>query len=201
MNETVILVSLIVGFFAITIFALVALLVVRRREQTRQDSKGIDDAIARMDSALDSALVEINKIGTLVKKEIDEKYQAILFLYDLVDNKKKEIEAIDPSEIDTTVLAQYLENHVSELKLVPKDDVVNEGINPIDVLLNRDTDDSDFDTLEDDFELLRPRFSNAKHAKIWNMRQQGKNISEIAKELGMGKGEVKLILDLAKRTV
>lgn len=191
MNETIILVSLIIGFFAITIFALVALLVVRRREQTRQDSKGMDDAIARMDSALDSALVEINKMGTLVKKEMDEKYQAMLFLYDLVDNKKKEIEEIDTPEIDTAMLSQYLENHLVQ----NKGDTQEEEVDPIDFLLDRvaeEAEEKEAATVRE-----RPVFTNKRHAQIWDLRQTGKPVSEIAKELSMGKGEVQLILDLA----
>ena len=194
MNETVILVSLIVGFFAITIFALGALIVVRRREQTRHDSKGMDDAIARMDSALDSALVEINKIGTLVKSEMDEKYQAMLFLYDLIDNKKKEIEEIP--EVDTTMISQYLESHVAKLNMSHSlSEVLEDDINPIDVLLNREVEEIE----EVEVVRERPVFANPRHAQIWDLRQEGKAVSEIAKEMGMGKGEVQLILNLAEK--
>ena len=203
MNDTIILVSLIVGFFAITIFALGALIWVRSKEQNRQDSKGIDDAVARMDAALDAALVEINKIGSLVKKEIDEKYQAMLFLYDLVDDKKKEIEELDTSEVDATVLAEYLENHVSELKLMQEKmgemsdlDASDGGL---DMLLGRNSEDVDEGLDSAGEEWKRPVFANPKHEKIWDMHQSGKSISEIAKELRMGKGEVKLILNLAGR--
>ena len=208
MNETIILIALIVGFFAITVFALSALLVVRRREQGRHDSKGADDVVARMDAALDAALIEINKMGTLVKKEVDEKYQSMLFLYNLVEDKKKEIEEIDAPEFDTAMLAQYLENHVSELKLTHekveiKQESIGEGVNPLDLLLGRDAPGLDVD-LDSDANApgenqKRPTFANPKHEQIWDMRQQGKNIAEIAKELGMGKGEVKLILDLYRQ--
>jgi len=200
LNETIILVSLIVGFFAITIFALVALLAVRKREQNRQDSKGTDDAIARMDAALDSALVEMNKVGTLIKTEIDEKYQAMLFLYDLVDKKKAEIEKeiseieIEAPEIDTTMLTQYLENHISELKLaqdLPDKSIKNTSY--MDMKPERGSD------LDDDVAKpkTRPHFTNPRHAQIWDMRyEDGDTVSEIARTLDMGKGEVQLILNL-----
>lgn len=190
MNETVILVALIVGFFAITIFALVALLAVRKREQATHDNRGLDDAVARMDAALDSALVEINRIGTLIKSEIDEKYQAMLFLYDMVDKKKEEIakeiqEIESAAEMDTAVLANYLENHISELKQT-----------------NAYVSDNFDDAVADSVDITpkpRQNITNPKHAQIWDMHADGKTVHEIAKAMNIGTGEIELILNLYKR--
>ena len=183
---TAVLVSLIAGFFAITIFALVALIVVRRKNQESRDSLKVDDAIARMDNALDSALVELNKMGSLVKQEIDEKYQAMLFLYDLVDGKMKEMESYptpppplpEVTSVTSDAIGQYL------------DDIKEETENPLDLLLGRSEPEPQRPT----------KFTSPKHEQVWNMFESGKDIGQIAKELGMGKGAVKLMLDFSGRT-
>lgn len=205
MNETIILVALIVVSFATTIFALSAVFVLRRREMNNKNAKYIEASIERLDATLDSALMEINKLGGLVKKEIDEKYQAMLFLYDMVENKKKEIEEIDPSDIDTTVLAQYLESHVAELAEIKADKVtesipvIDEDVHALNMLLGKSPTITAEEPPVEKKEWKRPTFTNPKHELIWDMRQQGKVVAEIAKELKMGQGEVQLILDLAER--
>ena len=54
-----------------------------------------------IDGAADAALEEINKTARLISDELTEKYQAMLFLYNLLEEKKKEfavlLEAAPPA--------------------------------------------------------------------------------------------------------
>jgi len=204
----IVLVVLIIGFSAITIFSMGALLVMRRREQSRKDSINIEKSIADLDAALDASLAEINKMGALVLKDIDEKYQAMLFLYNLMEDKQKELtnevwksqeghsEALD-GDVVSDMVAQYIEAHSAKLRLIQE---ASENV----------TEEDDFSEGEHSKGVdevpaphlifsKRPTFANPRHKQIWEMHEQGVNVPDIAKELSMGQGEVKLILELAAR--
>lgn len=201
----VILIVLIISFFAITVFSLVALLAVRRREKDREDVRSIESAINDLDNALNTALSEINKLGSVAVKEIDEKYQAMLFLYNLVLDKQKDLSEVPDGDVVTEMFERYIETHGAKLRMLS--DELNEP--PVGNALfgagGGSDEDDDVGRAQDVGEALRfslkqqPDFANPKHKKIWDMRENGRNISDIAKELGIGQGEVKLILDLADR--
>ncbi|MCL2216058.1 MAG: DUF6115 domain-containing protein [Defluviitaleaceae bacterium] len=200
----IILVILIIGFSAITMFSMGALLVLRRREKNHRDSIDIEKRIADLDTTLDASLSEINKMGTLVLKEIDEKYQAILFMYNLMQDKQKELTNevwnnpngnSESSDVVSEMVAQYIEAHSAKLQLI-KDEATA-------VADDRDSRSHKEGSGESaPLPLIftkRPAFSNPRHKQIWEMHEQGLNVPDIARELGMGQGEVKLILELAAR--
>ena len=202
MEISIILVILIICFSAITIFSLGAMLVMRRREQGRKDSAEIGKSIADLDAALDASIAEINKMGASVLKEIDEKYQAMLFMYNLMEDKQKELtnevwknseghsEALD-GDVVSEMVAQYIEAHSAKLRLIrdesdaepPEDDELSDEVEDVAPLIFSQ----------------RPKFANPRHKQIWEIHEQGQNVPDIAKELGIGQGEVKLILELAAR--
>ena len=187
----IVLVLLIVSFFALTVFALVAMIILQR-----QKVKSSAEVIAELDKALDAALTEINNLGSLVQKELEEKHQTMLFLYDLVEEKHKEISEVSDSAIIaemSELMEQYIKTHW--LKSVS---VVSDSVDEVQDFDELADDTEDFDSA-DSFYRKRPSFANSRHEQIWDLREEGRNVSEIAKELGMGQGEVKLILDLADR--
>lgn len=197
MDTTVILVALIIGFTAIAVFSLTAMLIVRSREKKYEDVKDVSKAIEELDAALDAAVTEINKLGALVKSEVDEKYKLVLFLYDLVEGKQKKIEESVDGEVISEMFAKYIEAHGTKLRLMtepPKSPEKTKKIEP------DETESKPETILKVTPKPQKPlEFSNPKHKQIWQMRENGQNVPEIAKELGMGQGEVKLILDLVDR--
>lgn len=203
MNITVVLVALIVGFVVITVFSLMSLLFVRRRERekdaarAKEDTERITKTIEELDAALDEALNEINRLGALVNKEIEEKHKAMLFLYNLVEDKQKEIEESADSEVISEMMQKYIETHGEKLKLmsVPMVAAAAGGAavsaDTAAVLANAPE--------ETPAEPVKPpTFANAKHKQIWEMSQGGQKPADIAKELGIGQGEVSLILNILK---
>ncbi|MCL2386294.1 MAG: hypothetical protein FWC89_01975 [Defluviitaleaceae bacterium] len=219
MDVTFVIIALIVGFVVITVFSLVALLFVRRRERERErlDSQHIAKTIEDLDTALDSALSEINKLGALIQAEVDEKYKSILFLYNLVEDKQKEIAESADSAVISEMLAQYVEKHGAQLKLITEASVAQISSvaasqkAAVAVAASSSNNVSNLPDIEGDNSNTavavatphefkkRPKFSNPKHKQIWEMRQKGQEVPEIAKELGIGQGEVKLILDMVDR--
>jgi hypothetical protein len=182
----VVLVALIICFTAITVFALSAMLVLRRREKDFENSREIARTIDELDEALNSAISEINKMGALIKSESDEKYKSILFMYNLIEDKHKEVSEPD-SEIISEMFAQYIEKHGDKIT-PPKENPENTNV----------TQD---EMAELGLPIEKEQITNPKHKEIWEMRENGQDVTDIAKKLSMGKGEVKLILDLIDRTV
>jgi len=193
LDITTILIALIIGCTAITVFSLMALLYVRRRERERdnKDTERITKTIEDLDTALNAALEEINKLGALVQKEVDEKYKSVLFLYSLVEDKQKEIEESTDSEVISDMISQFIDKHSIKLRVDKPDDTTEPA--------TKKPSGKSSGKPSEKPKPKNPKFTNPKHKQIWEMRESGQNVSDIAKELSMGQGEVKLILDLVER--
>lgn len=119
--------------------------------------KAIDTSVADADNVIG----ELSDISSSVFKELDDKYQELLFLYNLVDEKKKEL------------LGAGVKN----------ESIMNDSAKGINILVN---------------DAVVPVYKNPKLKKIAELESSGKSVGEIAKELGMGQGEVSLIMELGK---
>ena len=113
---TVVIVSLAVGMVLVAIAAIVAILWMRNREQKRDEVLQSAEALATLDEALDDALKELNKVANLVQKEIGEKYQAMLFLYNLLEEKQK-TQVVIPEKIAADIARAEVE--VTAAEVVP----------------------------------------------------------------------------------
>jgi hypothetical protein len=174
----------------VTVFSLTAMLVVRRREKEFEHSKSIVKTIDDLDEALNSAVKEINKLGALIQAEIDEKYKSMLFLYNLVEDKQKEIAESADSEVISEMMSQYIEKHGDKLRSIAADVPAVAAVAPPKVVPTAPPVKK---------EGKPTKFVSAKHKQIWEMYDGGQNVADIAKKLDMGQGEVKLILDLIER--
>lgn len=161
MIETVAWVSLGIGIVIALVFIMVGFTFLRNRKKVREEREDTGNLLNQIDEASDAALNEINKTSRIVLDEIEEKYQAMLFLYNLLEEKKKEIVSITESVKAPPVRQKPMYEPVSKP--------------------------------------ARTGSSNAKHDKIRELYSNGLEIPEIAKKMNVGQGEVKLILDLAKR--
>ena len=110
--------------------------------------KAVDDSVTEADNAAE----ELHKLAGSVTKELDNKYQELLFLYNLIDEKKKEL---------------YDNQKISSFK---RDDTKKKPL------------------------------KHPKQQEILALVNEGATVPEIAKKLGMGQGEVNLILDLGNRS-
>lgn len=150
----IILILLICVGIGLIIFACLG----RKDNKLYNNSSEFDDAFKLAQQAIsdaDNAIEQINKLSSDVFSEFEEKYQELLFLYQMIDDLKQNFQSVD----------------------------LNTNINNNNYL-------SDYDE--------KNYVENPDFAKIKAMYQKGLSISEISKVLGMGQGEVKLILDLGK---
>ena len=168
-------ISITAGLLAITVFALNAMRIMRKRERTYTgDENAARTPLEKIDEAADSALNEINNTARLALDEINEKYQAIMFLYSLLDEKKKEISMLQEQVVnpghkpgqETTGFAAVGQNARSAAAKKPRP--ASPG-------------------------------RSARYDKVITLSRDGLSVSEIAKQLSIGQGEVQLTLDLANR--
>ena len=159
MTETVLLVVLIVVLFLITAISVIAMMKLRKRS----DSASAEN----LDAGFEVCISELNKMGSLIKSDIDAKYKEILFLYNLMEDKHKQIEAL---VLKNDALAGF-------------DNVIKETLPAA-----PPQGESDF-----------PRALLPNHKIIIQMSERGQSVADIARELGIGQGEVKLILSIASR--
>ena len=153
MGETVILFALIIVLFLITVCSIIA--IVRLRKKTSGASS------ESLDAGFDICISELNKMGNLIKSDVDAKYKEILFLYSLIEDKHKQVEA----------LVVELEDRAKQPPAAI--DIKEESVKGS----------------------IRPHLPD--HVQVLKMSEQGIGIADIAKELGIGQGEVRLILSIA----
>ena len=156
------------------------------------------------DSTIKDADDLYNNLDSLkndVMKEFDQKYQEMLFLYNLIDDKKKELADIDkikPSFVSApNVNEAVLENEMPDNYAVniPEHENMNNEFS-----VNRAAEAEETEVAAPK-KRGRPRkqpvIMNPKLEQIMKLKEEGETVAEIAKNLGMGKGEVMLLLNIS----
>ena len=123
--------------------------------------RSILSSIGDKTSEIDKTIDEFDKVSGEVLTQLDEKYNELLFLYSLIDDKKAEAAGQRDNEPQIAKkLSEFAE--LSQTSSAGK------------------------------------QFKNAKHDKVKKLIEQGISVADAAKQLGIGQGEVKLILELGK---
>ena len=156
---------------------------------------------------------EMNEYAETILSEINKNHNEVMFLYDMLNEKKK--------EVNNTVR----DLNVVKKQIAPKDRK-EKILDQLDAAAQTVSDDVAADIAADEIKKTRKKPSPAKNAaqrakttvkketqrednkditvfengnnneKILELSHQGKSNVEIAKELGLGIGEVKLVVDL-----
>jgi hypothetical protein len=214
---TVVIIVLGAGICIVALAAIGAVVWMRTREQARDQVLQSAEALAQLDDALDTALTELNKVGGLIQKEINEKYTSMLFLYNLLEEKQKE-QIVLPEKIanDLAVAAEVKQKTVEpEPDIItklpePKLEVITELPEPVaestPSAKKKKTPakktSPDIEKTENPVAAVsvkpvpRKRTANPKHEKVKELHEKGMSEADIAKELGIGKGEIILILGM-----
>jgi len=158
-----------VDFFIFTLILLLVgggiCVVVAAFGLSRSNAVGFDVTNNVSDDA-DDAISEFGDMSKSVFKEFDNKYQELLFLYSLIDEKQKNITQAEPPNTAARFKGQasVLEEYAKRVDIAV-DDSKKMNINP-------------------------------KFASILKMYKEGQTVEEIARKMDMGKGEVELIITL-----
>ncbi len=161
---SMIIVCLIIGFGFI-IFS-----IFRREDKSSSNFFEVEAVVQLINTSIqeaDNAIENLNTLSNDIFKEFDEKYQELLFLYQILEEKKSEI-------------ARPLDIQASGA-LVDGDTKPETHVKPKTKNKNK---------------TKTVQYGNPRLFEIKAMRDNGLSVSEIAKELDMGQGEVKMIIEL-----
>ncbi len=153
-------------------------------------SADVNDIIYNADQSLSTMtnekMMALGDYAVTVCDEIEKNHKEVMFLYSMLNDKEKEVK-------DLTVEA---EQKISELKKANdmaleayvKEEVIPEIEEPVEL----DEPEPEPELPEAEPEETEDNTNDI----ILEMKRNGMSIMEIARELGMGVGEVKLVVDL-----
>ena len=181
---------------------------VRSKMQDKMEETS-EDAIEKAERALErltnEKIMAVNEYSDTVLQEIHKNHEEAMFLYDMLNSKHANIKDT-VSKMDKEVKAaenKTLENKTAENKAAAEKTATDKTAGT--VAEEKTADASQTETLiqpenspEIGFMGETVQEGQNNNEKILEMHKQGKSTVAIAKELGLGVGEVKLVIDLYK---
>lgn len=186
---------------------------VRSKMQDKMEETS-EDAIEKAERALErltnEKIMAVNEYSDTVLQEIHKNHEEAMFLYDMLNSKHANIKDT-VSKMDKAVKAaenKTLENKTAENKAAAEKTATDKTATDKTagtVAEEKAADASQTETLiqpenspEIGFMGETVQEGQNNNEKILEMHKQGKSTVAIAKELGLGVGEVKLVIDLYK---
>ena len=188
-------------------------------EADGQELLSLEQKLDTLGSTVNEADEAANLLGDMSKnvfKEFDSKYQELLFLYNLVDEKQKTLALAD--NVNAAVVARHSTNTQAEPVVVsdmllpaapvpppapapaPKQKTAKSKKRPAAVTQVIEAGEAaSLDITVDDSVKSQNLGINPKFAHVLQLSEDGKSVEDIARELDMGKGEIMLILNLGGR--
>ena len=155
-----------------------ALIVLKDRPDGKNDfdMEKIMEAMDKSINDADSTATELAKFSQNVVTEMDDKYQQLLYLYSLIEEKSEK-------------LGNKSSNNSSA------------NSSRIDISIDESFDFQDKKqetTIKAVAKGLDPRLISDKYRSVFELHDKGMSVAEIARSLSIGQGEVKLVLELGK---
>lgn len=184
-----------------------------KMEETSEDA--IEKAERSLERLTNEKIMAVNEYSDTVLQEIHKNHEEVMFLYDMLNSKHANIKDT-VSKMDKAVKAaenKTAENKAAENKTVENKTAENKAAEnkaAADKTAGTMAEEKTADTSRTE-SLIQPENSpeigfmgetvqegQNNNEKILEMHRQGKSTVAIAKELGLGVGEVKLVIDLYK---
>lgn len=179
-----------------------------KMEETSEDA--IEKAECALERLTNEKIMAVNEYSDTVLQEIHKNHEEAMFLYDMLNSKHANIKDT-VSKMDKAVKAaenKTLENKTAENKAAAEKTATDKTATDKTagtVAEEKAADASQTETLiqpenspEIGFMGETVQEGQNNNEKILEMHKQGKSTVAIAKELGLGVGEVKLVIDLYK---
>ena len=154
-------------------------------EETSEDV--VEKAERSLERLTNEKIMAVNEYSDTVLQEIHKNHEEAMFLYDMLNNKHANIKdtvskmdkAVKAKAIDDTPTVKTEETE----KVIPADEPAKteEAVSPEIGFMGETAEEG-----------------QNNNEKILEMHRQGKSTVAIARELGLGVGEVKLVIDLYK---
>ena len=174
-----------------------------KMEETSEDA--IEKAERALERLTNEKIMAVNEYSDTVLQEIHKNHEEAMFLYDMLNSKHANIKDT-VSKMDKAVKAaenKTLENKTAENKAAAEKTATDKTAGTV-------AEEKTADAFQTET-LIQPENSpeigfmgetvqegQNNNEKILEMHKQGKSTVAIAKELGLGVGEVKLVIDLYK---
>lgn len=166
-------------------------------EETSEDV--VEKAERSLERLTNEKIMAVNEYSNTVLQEIHKNHEEAMFLYDMLNSKHANIKDTI-SKMDKAVKA--VENKTAENKVVEDKTATDKTAGMVE---EKTADTPKTETLiqpenspEIGFMGETVQEGQNNNEKILEMHRQGKSTVAIAKELGLGVGEVKLVIDLYK---
>lgn len=147
-------------------------------------------------------IMAVHDYSDTVLAEINKNHSEVMFLYSMLDDKDKEVKHTVKVIQDTVKTVHQLEEKWSEgerkaleIKEQMPQDAKESGIWESQTVMEEPI--AETAPIEEAGSELRENMQN-NNEKILKLHSEGKTNLQIAKELGLGMGEVKLVIDLYK---
>lgn len=144
----------------------------------------MSDIEAKLSEIVNNKTLALGDYAVTVNEEIERNHNEVMFLYSMLSDKQKEImnTAVVVDEYRKDVEAFVEKNNLTNVQIEHQEEqILEEEINNIEEESSTDTEETPVDSNKD---------------IILEMHKSGLSILEIAKHLGLGVGEVKLVVDL-----
>lgn len=172
---------------------------VRSQMQDKMDETS-EDALEKAERSLErltnEKIMAVNEYSDTVLQEIHKNHEEAMFLYDMLNNKHANIKDT-VSKMDQAVKAAESQAKIKTEELREQQMEKTAEEKPVEVQENTEPMES-AGSPEIGFMGETAEEGQNNNEKILEMHRQGKSTVAIAKELGLGVGEVKLVIDLYK---
>lgn len=148
----------------------------------------LSDIEAKLSEIVNQKTLALGDYAVTVNEEIERNHSEVMFLYSMLSDKQKEIMTtatmVDEyrKDVETFVSAQHIS--IEDPRREQEEEALREAIKEIDENI----------AAEEQEEEVKPVDSSKD--VILELHKSGLSILEIAKHLGLGVGEVKLVVDL-----
>ncbi len=181
--QIVLFISIIIGIF----FIIISLFLFNSDKNNTSEYFEASNTFKALDvsiSEIDKAMEELNDTSKYIFKEIEEKYQELLFLYSLIDEKKNEIADIYKTKYTDEKIEKPVVDNLKDIYTKINIEHRNSPNTAKESLLK----------IKQKNKIAESPYFN----EIVAFSKEGFSVSEIAKKLNIGQGEVKLILNLER---
>ena len=168
---------------------------VRSQMQDKMDETS-EDALEKAERSLErltnEKIMAVSEYSDTVLQEIHKNHEEAMFLYDMLNNKHANIKDT-VSKVDKAVKA-------AEDKVKAIDDTPTVKTEETEKVIPADESAKTEEAVSPEIGFMGETAEEGQNnnEKILEMHRQGKSTVAIAKELGLGVGEVKLVIDLYK---
>lgn len=159
-------------------------------EETSEDVVG--KAERSLERLTNEKIMAVNEYSDTVLQDIHKNHEEVMFLYDMLNDKHANIKAT-VSKLDKAVKAAEDKAKAIEDTPTAKTEESEEDVSPVEPVKTEETASPEIGFMGETAEE-----GQNNNEKILEMHRQGKSTVAIAKELGLGVGEVKLVIDLYK---